>query len=193
MVMDSGSTLPPPDEKRLLQQKAIVEAALFQHRESLSPIRLAKVLGEDTQRAKELLEALLQDYADAGRGLTLRQVAGGYVLLAKPECLAELQPQLLKPRPPLSQAALETLALIAYRQPVTAAEIMAVRQVHTAGVLQTLLDRKLIRTAGRRKSPGHPIVYRTTPQFLLEFGLEDLDNLPPLERFQPVARSAGPL
>ena len=170
----------------MLEQKARVEAALFQHREPLSPIRLAKVLGEDIQRVAELLDALSRDYADAGRGLTLRQVAGGYVLLAKPECLAELQPQLLKPRPPLSQAALETLALIAYRQPVTAAEIMAVRQVHTAGVLQTLLDRKLIQTAGRRKAPGHPIVYRTTQQFLLEFGLKDLDHLPPLERFEPV-------
>ena len=176
---------PPQEDDRFLIQKALVEAALFQSREPLSVARLAAALGEESGRVFSLLQALANDYTDPARGLTLRQAAGGYLLLAKPEHLEHLQP-LFKPRTPLSQAALETLALIAYRQPITASEIMQTRQVHTAGVLETLLDRKLIRAAGRKKSPGHPILYRTTPQFLVEFGLEDLDHLPPLDRFRPL-------
>jgi segregation and condensation protein B len=110
-------------------------------------------------------------------------VADGYVLLAKPACLARLE-KFLKPRLPLSPAALETLALIAYGQPVTATEVMQTRGVHTPGVLETLLARKLIRSAGRRKGRGNPILYRTTREFLLEFGLEDLDHLPPPDQFR---------
>ena len=174
------------EEEHFLQQKADLEAALFQCREPLPVTRLARALGETTERVVELLDGLAQEYTSAARGLTLRQVAGGYLLLAKPECLEKLPGQFLKPRPPLSQAALETLALIAYRQPITAAEIMQTRRVRTTGVLETLLERKLIRLAGRKKSPGHPILYRTTQQFLVEFGLEDLDHLPPLESFRPV-------
>lgn len=185
MDTDASTLLPAHGNEQFVQQKAQIEAALFQCREPLSVARLGKALGEDSERVLDLLKSLAEDYAGAARGLALRQVADGYLLLAKPECLDRLQ-QLLKPRAPLSQAALETLALIAYRQPITAAEIMHTRQVHTAGVLETLLDRKLIRSAGRKKSPGHPILYRTTPQFLVEFGLEDLDHLPPLEQFRPL-------
>jgi segregation and condensation protein B len=132
-----------------------------------------------------LLEALALDYEESTCGLTLRRVGDGYLLLAKPACLAQLEGQFGKPVPPLSPAALETLALIAYRQPVTAAEVMRTRGVQTPGVLDTLIDRKLIRASGRRKSRGSPILYRTTPEFLVEFGLEDLDHLPPLEAFLP--------
>jgi segregation and condensation protein B len=168
-----------------LERKALLEAALFQHREPLSPARLARALGETPEAVVQLLEALAHDYEQAGRGLALRCIAGGYILLAKPACLGQLGKQFLKPRMPLSSAALETLALIAYRQPATAADVMHTRGVQTAGVLETLLDRKLIRTAGRRKVRGNPILYRTTAEFLVEFGLQDLDHLPPLERFRP--------
>jgi segregation and condensation protein B len=172
-------------EEQFSRQKALVEAALFQHRDPLPPARLARALGETPEMVVQLLERLTQDYENPARGLAIRQVAGGYLLLAKPECLESFHGQFLKPRPPLSTAALETLALIAYRQPVTAAEVMQTRGVQTPGVLETLLERKLIRTAGRRKVRGNPILYKTTQEFLVEFGLEDLDHLPPLEDFRP--------
>lgn len=169
-----------PSDKR-----ALAEAALFQHRQPLSPARLARALGSGDEEAAQLLDDLAREYEEAARGLTIRRLPAGYLLLARPECLAQLGPQFLKSRPPLSSASLETLALIAYRQPVTAAEVMQTRGVHTPGVLDTLLERKLIRTAGRRKSRGNPILYKTTPEFLVEFGLTDLDHLPPLEEFRP--------
>jgi segregation and condensation protein B len=178
----AGASLPQDSAP---EPKALAEAALFQHREPLPPARLARALGTTPEGAVELLEELAKDYETGTRGLVIRRVAGGYLLLAKPECLAQLGGQFVKPRPPLSSAALETLALIAYRQPVTAAEVMQTRGVHTPGVLETLLDRKLIRTAGRRKTRGNPILYKTTPEFLVEFGLEDLDHLPPLDKFRP--------
>lgn len=174
-------------------QKALLEAALFQHREPLPPARLAHALGATPEAAVQLLEDLAKDYESGTRGLTLRRLAGGYVLLAKPECLGKLGGQFVKARTPLSSAALETLALIAYRQPVTAAEVMQTRGVHTPGVLDTLLDRKLIRTACWRKTRGNPILYRTTQEFLVEFGLEDLDHLPPLVDFRPKDGQAAAL
>lgn len=180
---DTVDALQAQDER--LQQKALVEAALFQSRGPLPPAHLARVLGEAPETVIQLLEDLDKDYESAARGLTIRRLADGYLLLAKPECLSQLGGQFAKPLPPLSSAALETLALIAYRQPVTAAEVMQTRGVHTPGVLDTLLDRKLIRTAGRKKTRGNPILYRTTPEFLVEFGLEGLDHLPPLEDFRP--------
>lgn len=172
-----------PDE--FGRQKALIEAALFQHRDPLPVARLARALGQTPEAVVELLEALARDYESDTRGLSVRHSAGGYFIAAKPECLQKLSRQLFKPRTPLSSAALETLALIAYRQPITAAEVMRTRGVHTPGVLETLLARKLIRAAGRKKAPGNPILYRTTEEFLLEFGLEDLDHLPPLEDFRP--------
>jgi segregation and condensation protein B len=172
-------------EEEFRRQKALLEAALFQYRNPVPVTRLARALGQTPETVVQLLDALAQDYASEGRGLAVRQAAAGYFMVAKPEYLQKLGRELLKPRPPLSSAALETLALIAYRQPVTAAEVMHTRGVHTPGVLETLLTRKLIRTAGRRKAPGNPILYRTTQEFLVEFGLEDLDHLPPLEDFRP--------
>jgi segregation and condensation protein B len=180
----------PGDEELFLQKRSLVEAALFQHRDPLPPARLARALGETPEAVTRLVENLAREYESGHRGLVIRRVAGGYVLLANPDCLASLGTQFMKPRPPLSPAALETLALIAYRQPVTAAEVMQTRGVHTPGVLETLLDRKLIRTAGRKKTRGNPILYKTTPEFLVEFGLEDLDHLPPLEDFRPARADA---
>ena len=164
---------------------ALIEAALFQSRQPLAPDRLARALGCAPEVAIQLLDALASQYETEARGLAIRQVAGGYLLTARSECLRQLGAQFLQPRTPLSSAALETLALIAYRQPATAAEIMQARGVHTPGVIDTLLDRRLIRTAGRKKVRGNPILYRTTQEFLVEFGLEDLDHLPPLEDFRP--------
>jgi segregation and condensation protein B len=175
----------PPAEEPSFPAKALVEAALFQHRDPLPTARLARVLQQAPEAVEAVLEELARDYESDGRGLTLRRMADGYLLLAKPACLSRLGAQFVKPRPPLSPAALETLAFIAYRQPITAAEVMQTRGVHTPGVLETLLTRKLIRMAGRRKSRGNPILYKTTPEFLIEFGLEDLDHLPPLEDFRP--------
>jgi segregation and condensation protein B len=169
--------------------KALMEAALFQKREPVPVNRLARALAVTPETVAQLIESLISEYDHSGSGLQIRAVAGGYLMSARPDCLTTLQSrgEFLSPKLPLSQAALETLALIAYRQPVTAAEVMATRGVHTAGVLKTLLDRKLIQTAGRRKAPGHPILYKTTRKFLVEFGLEDLDQLPALEDFRPVA------
>ena len=128
--------------------------------------------------------------AAADRGLSVRELAGGYKMATKPEHHEAIRAFVKKLTPPLklSLPALETLAVIAYKQPVTAPEIMDIRGVQGAGVLKTLLDRKLIAEAGRKNVVGKPILYKTTKDFLLQFGLKDLAELPTLKEFEELAR-----
>jgi segregation and condensation protein B len=135
------------------------------------------------------IEELTADYANSDRGMEVRQVAGGYRMATKPEHHDVVRgfAKGLKPPVRLSLPALETLAVIAYKQPVTAPEISEIRGVDSSGVIATLLDRKLITTAGRKQVIGRPILYKTSKEFLLRFGLKDVGELPSLEEFEKLA------
>ena len=144
---------------------------------------------EVKQRVKAAIEDLVTEYESGERGMEIRQVAGGWRMGTKPEHHDVVRhfAKSLKPPVRLSLPALETLAVIAYKQPVTAPEISEIRGVDTSGVLGTLLDRKLITTAGRKQVIGRPIMYKTSKDFLLRFGLKDVSELPSLEEFEKLA------
>jgi len=132
------------------------------------------------------LEELVAEYGSADHGIEIREVAGGYRMSTKPEQheVVRAFARSLKPPVRLSLPALETLAVIAYKQPVTVPEISDIRGVDSGGVIGTLLDRKLITTAGRKQVIGRPILYRTTREFLMRFGLKDVSELPSMEEFE---------
>ena len=140
---------------------------------------------------KQLLDELIADYAVDGRGVEIREIAGGYRMATKPECHDAVRSFIkgLKPPLKLSLPALETLAVIAYKQPVTAPEVNEIRGVDSSGVFGSLLARKLIATAGRKPVVGRPILYKTTREFLLRFGLKDVSELPSMEEFEKKAAS----
>lgn len=163
--------------------KAIVESLLFAAGTPLSLRRLVEVIGVVQAEVKPALAVLRDEYAAPERGIILAEVAGGYQLRTAPE-YADYVKTLIREKPNrLSRAALETLSIIAYRQPVTKAEVEAVRGVNVDGVLNSLITKKLVRVMGRKDVPGRPWVYGTTPQFLEIFGLNDLASLPPLPDF----------
>ena len=145
---------------------------------------------QDLKQVKEyvsqILEQLTTEYCDANRGMEIRQIAGGYRMGTKPEHhdVVVNFAKSLKPPVRLSLQALETLAVIAYKQPVTVPEISEIRGVDSSGVIATLLDRKLITTGGRKQVIGRPILYKTTKEFLLRFGLNDVGELPSMEEFE---------
>jgi segregation and condensation protein B len=141
---------------------------------------------EIKSRVRATLEELAADYASQAHGIEIRQVAGGYRMSTKPEQheLVRSFAKSLKPPIRLSLPALETLAVIAYKQPVTVPEISEIRGVDSGGVIATLLDRKLITTAGRKQVIGRPILYKTTKEFLMRFGLKDVNELPSMEEFE---------
>src|SRR6058998_3669482 len=150
---------------------------------------MAEGAADDTEvrsRVRAALEELLADYSAADHGIEIRQVAGGYRMSTKPEQHDAVRAfaKSLKPPIRLSLPALETLAVIAYKQPVTVPEISEIRGVDSSGVIATLLERKLITTAGRKAVVGRPILYKTTKEFLLRFGLKDVNELPSMEEFE---------
>jgi segregation and condensation protein B len=138
------------------------------------------------------LDELVASYATEDRGIEIRSVAGGYRLYTKPQHHDVVRRFIKSLRPPLrlTMPALETLAVISYKQPVTGPEIAEIRGVNTSGVLKTLLDKRLITTAGRKEVMGRPILYRTSKEFLIRFGLSDLGELPSLKEFEALAREA---
>ncbi|HWG21368.1 MAG TPA: SMC-Scp complex subunit ScpB [Terracidiphilus sp.] len=138
---------------------------------------------------KQILDELIAAYESDARGVEIREIAGGYRMATKPEChdAVRLFVKSLKPPMRLSLPALETLAVVAYKQPVTSPEVNEIRGVESAGVLGSLLARKLIATAGRKPVIGRPILYKTTREFLLRFGLKDLSELPSMEEFEKMA------
>ena len=137
-------------------------------------------------RVRAALEELVADYGNQDHGIEIRQVAGGYRMSTKPEQHEMVRgfAKSLKPPVRLSMPALETLAVIAYKQPATVPEINEIRGVDSGGVIATLLDRKLITTAGRKQVIGRPILYKTTKEFLMRFGLKDVNELPSMEEFE---------
>jgi segregation and condensation protein B len=163
--------------------KSIIEALVYASPDPLTPKTLFKVLETEPREDVQVsLDALRRDYAKGRGGLHLVEVAGGYQIVTRPE-LSEWVRRLFHERKTqkLSVAALETLAVIAYKQPVTAPEITEIRGVNTAGVVATLLERRLIKIAGRKQVVGRPFLYATTREFLIRFGLRDLSDLPRME------------
>lgn len=175
-----------PDE----QLRAIVEAVIYVTDEPLSADQIATALQQPAARIGQILAELTSEYNKSDHGLTIREVAGGYKMATKPEHHEAIRTFVKNLKPPLklSLAALETLALIAYKQPITAPEIMEVRGVQGAGVIKTLVDRKLIAAAGRKNVVGKPMLYKTTKDFLVQFGLNDLSELPTLKEFEELGR-----
>jgi segregation and condensation protein B len=154
--------------------------------------RLARLRDREVRTIlRQLLDELIAACATDGRGVEIREIAGGYRMATKPEChdAVRLFVKSLKPALKLSLPALETLAVIAYKQPVTAPEVNEIRGVDSSGVFGSLLARKLISTAGRKPVIGRPILYKTTREFLLRFGLKDVSELPSIEEFEKMAAS----
>jgi segregation and condensation protein B len=179
-----------PAENADAQLKAILEAIVYVTDEPLSAQQMAAALERPIDLVKRLLDELVEEFAAPGHGLSIREIAGGYKMATKAEHHEAVRSFVKKLTPPLklSLAALETLAVIAYKQPVTTPEIMDIRGVQGASVLQTLLDRKLIAEAGRKSVVGKPILYKTTKEFLVQFGLKDLSELPTLKEFEELGR-----
>jgi segregation and condensation protein B len=170
----------PPAEIR-----AVLEALIFASPQPITAREVAKVLqGVPKAAWQAALEEIRADYAREGRGLQLVDVANGYQITTRPEYNDWVR-ELLDPKSParLSIQALETLAVIAYKQPVTMPEVIELRGVKSGGVIKTLLEKRLIRIVGRKEVVGRPILYGTTRQFLLHFGLKDLQELPKIEEF----------
>jgi len=172
--------------------KPLVEAIIYVTEQPVSAAQIAAAVGQPESRVKELLLELEADYNRPEHGIMIREVAGGYQMTTKPEHHEAVRAfvRSLKPLLKLSLAALETLAVIAYKQPVTAPEIQEIRGVHGVGVLKTLLERNMITTAGRKSVVGRPILYKTTKEFLVQFGLKDLSELPTLKEFEELRRLA---
>ena len=172
------------------QLKAVLEAIIYVTDEPLTLEQICAAIEQPRERVVDLLEQLTADYERPERGLSIREVAGGYKMTTKPEHHEAVRRFVKNLNPPLklSLPALETLAVIAYKQPITAPEIMEIRGVQGASVLKTLADRKLITTAGRKQVVGKPILYKTTREFLVQFGLKDISELPSLKEFQELAR-----
>jgi len=171
--------------------KSKIEAIIYATEEPVTLDQIVAVVaaeeGEEPKRAiKAAIDELTQDYAREDRGMEIRHVANGFRMATKPEHHDAVRAfaKSLKPPIRLSLPALETLAVIAYKQPVTAPEIGEIRGVDASGVLGTLIDRKLITTAGRKAIIGRPILYKTTKDFLLRFGLKDVNELPSMEEFE---------
>ncbi|QHN04868.1 SMC-Scp complex subunit ScpB [Granulicella sp. WH15] len=166
--------------------------------ETVAEPETAKELTRDQEKNRErrlreyfrqIIDELIADYATSERGLEIREVAGGLRMATKPEYHDAVRGfvKSLKPALKLSLQALETLAVVAYKQPVTAPEVSEIRGVDSAGVLGSLMGRKLITTAGRKQVIGRPILYKTTKDFLLRFGLKDIQELPSIEEFEKMA------
>ncbi len=179
--------------------KPVVEAIIYVTEEPVTAEQIASVLAQanpESPPSKDEVRAaiaeLMAEYQTDTRGIEVKEVAGGFKMATKPEHHEAVRQFVKSLKPPirLSLAALETLAVIAYRQPVTVPEIQEVRGVNAAGVIKTLLDKKLIITAGRKEVVGRPVLYKTTRDFLVQFGLKDLGELPSLEEFEELSKAA---
>jgi segregation and condensation protein B len=165
------------------QSKRILEAVLFVVGEPVTLKRLGEIIPElGSPDLRRLLEALNADYAASGRAFRIQEVAGGYQLVTDQQVAPWVRRALQSPRPDaVSKGALETLAIVAYRQPITKAEIEAIRGVDVTAALDTLVERRFVRVSGRKETPGRPFLYGTTAEFLRHFGLKSIDALPTLQ------------
>ena len=164
---------------------AVVEALIFVADEPISAKLLAEILDEERDAISAALENLKEEYENRESGLQIREIAGGYQIATRTELHEDVR-KFLKTRPSakLSLASLETLAVIAYKQPVTVPEILEIRGVQSASAIKTLLEKRLIVTKGHKETVGRPMQYGTSKDFLIQFGLNDLSELPSIEDFE---------
>jgi segregation and condensation protein B len=169
-----------------------LEAIIYAADEPATLEQISKALGIEKPEARAALEQLAAAYQTEDRGIEVRKVAGGWKFYTKAQHHDVVRKFIKSLQPPLrlTMPALETLAVIAYKQPATVPEINEIRGVHVGGVIKTLLEKRLITTAGRKEVIGRPILYRTSKQFMMRFGLSDLDELPSLKEFEALAQAA---
>jgi len=186
---EAAEEAPEPPASRLpedeAQQRAVVEAILFASPEPMRPARIAKNLSADSATVRRLIQDLADEYDRTGRAFQIVAVAGGFQMLTREEYapyMGEFERERSSAR--ISSAALETLAIVAYRQPIIRAEIEKIRGVGCGPILRTLLDKGLVRIAGRADQLGSPLLYATTPKFLEHFGLNSLRDLPRSAEFR---------
>jgi segregation and condensation protein B len=172
--------------------QAALEAIIYAADEPATLDQIAKALGVEKAEARGALDLLVANYQTDDRGIEVRKVAGGWKFYTKAQHHDVVRKFIKSLQPPLrlTMPALETLAVIAYKQPATIPEINEIRGVNVGGVIKTLLEKRLITTAGRKEVIGRPILYRTSKQFLMRFGLFDLDELPSLKEFEALAQAA---
>lgn len=169
------------------EAKSIIEAVIFMSGEPVSLDSLRKITEIDKYNTDRLVKELINDYTLRNTGLLLVEVAGGFQMVTNPACAPWVKKLLSTSVPKkLTQSSLETLAIIAYKQPIIKAEIEAIRGVNSDGVVKTLLERRLVKMLGRKEAPGRPLMYGTTNEFLQYFGLKDLSELPTLKEFQEI-------
>ena len=175
-----------------IELKSALEAIIYAADEPATVEQLAAAVGEEKHVVRAALDELVGSYGSDERGIEIRAVGGGYRVYTKAQHHDVVRRFIKSLRPPLrlTMPALETLAVIGYKQPVTMPEIQEIRGVSCAGVIQTLLEKRLITTAGRKAVVGRPILYRTSKEFLMRFGLNDVDELPSLKEFEALAREA---
>jgi segregation and condensation protein B len=168
--------------------KSITEALIFVAEEPISAKFIAEVIEVAREAVEEAIEKLAQEYGSRIGGLQLREIAGGWQIATRAEHHEHIRAYLRsKPSAKLSLASLETLAVIAYKQPVTVPEILEIRGVQSPSAIKTLLDKRLIVAKGRKETVGRPMMYGTSKEFLIHFGLKDLSELPSIEDFQDLA------
>ncbi|MEP6818681.1 MAG: SMC-Scp complex subunit ScpB [bacterium] len=174
------------------ERRGVIEALIYVSEEPLGAKVIADVLREDRAVVEEAVAELAKEFNGRNGGLQLREVAGGWQFATRPEYHEHVRAYLKsRPSAKLSIASLETLAVIAYKQPVTVPEILEIRGVQSPSSVKTLLDKKLIVAKGRKDTVGRPMMYGTSKEFLLQFGLKDLGELPSMEDFQDLAGGEG--
>jgi len=172
--------------------KGITESLIFVADEPIDSKTIAKVLRVEQAAIDEAIQSLVEDYGERSVGLQLREIAGGWQISTRPEHHEHVRAYLKsRPSAKLSLASLETLAVIAYKQPVTVPEILEIRGVQSPSAIKTLLDKRLIVARGRKETVGRPMMYGTSKEFLIQFGLKDLSELPSIEDFQDLAGSVA--
>lgn len=190
-ALEAGDGDEPHNVRSMAEMMAIIESLIFVSEEPLSSKALADVLKEDRGWIETAVEGLAEEFNARNGGLHLREVAGGWQFATRPEHHEHVR-AFLKSRPSakLSLASLETLAVIAYKQPITVPEILEIRGVQSPSAIKTLLDKRLIKACGRKETIGRPMMYGTSKEFLLQFGLKDLSELPSIEDFEDLAGGA---
>jgi segregation and condensation protein B len=175
-----------------IELRGALEAIIYAADEPATLDQITNAVGEEKATVRAALDEMIASYVAEDRGVEIRAVAGGYKFYTKPQHHEAVRRFIKSLRPPLrlTMPALETLAVIAYRQPVTGPEIQEIRGVNVSGVVKTLLEKRLIVTAGRKAVLGRPILYRTSKDFLMRFGLSDVEDLPSLKEFEQLARAA---
>jgi len=194
VVQDADSAESPIEGTRQIDDaelKSIAEALIFVAEEPISAKTISDVIDVERASVERVIATLVDEYDSRNGGLQLREIAGGWQVATRPEHHEHVRAYLKsKPSAKLSLASLETLAVIAYKQPVTVPEILEIRGVQSPSAIKTLLDKRLIVAKGRKETVGRPMMYGTSKEFLIQFGLKDLSELPSVEDFQDLAGGA---